>query len=1122
MPPQKTTDKKRQSRRADPVGVGIPTKPRQRSRRPIEAQGSSNGDVNQADSQTSLDPIQQARFDISNEITSPDDSVVVGALLKLKNNLPLVHTIPALDNSSARRKKPKSTTIDPSNVPNGIHAHNSYQTILDQHTTQTSQPSDSESVDIEIDPSMRRNKEYYNSEVNSDINLDTSHSSHTFGHIENISTYVTNGALIPSSYNMGSNMSYTNSTNTWGSINTSAPHRLPSHNYNMNMMPYSDRKSEEIANKNPHSTFHYPPQTSLPITPSEISDAASLKSYKKVTRGTPKKVDAATQTYRISQWIFETDDYKKTDKSSELICKASALPVRQDSLDYSSESRSTAQKRKAKDSEFDLRSEHADFSSEHQSKRGNKRAKNDRDPLMTPEEWNAFLLSTGLSNWPWDREDILRVGTYLFDEIFSHSWAVEFVSPVPAQYAVYHNVIKKPMDLTTAEKKLWAGDYVSLLDLYADLCQILYNAWDFHRPFAEKSDIFTHAKKMSLFLEDFIRWDVNQYIDYSYLMSTPHPGSEQTAAMKAHLREVLKLPHEKLNELYIKWGFPDVHIHVESPIYILSTLSADENKSPSRGLLKHMLRPEVNASCGGFNPLNRIMKDTVARRIDVYGDSIRSIHAEDSIPSRRIDPTQSSRNFIRLYISGGRESLQRCRDESDAILLILSDIKFKYDIHEITCKALIAKPFGDIHQLPTIEFPELFDVRYWIKCIILDRIDMTLIMSSAFQHRCLKSAHKVTLYAKHMVQEHPERHDAFIDALRLTQHTDNLTESQGVMGSIKLEAAALNVPFENFQSMGGSLKVETEGFFKRVFHVHGDDSYVVQNFKEITEQTFGARIVETVCCLKTKGVENTGQIRSIYTGAEDELVGLSMKRYQYTLKDYAFNSRRHLTAEQKYKLVLDMVKGVRAIHNAGFAHRDLSEVNIMVTERTDQKLLDGSNTPELVIIDFGKAEFVRPEDVMRWKVKEISSETLNLLPLIQTGPDHGYLLYRSIATLPRTKNDQRILPTPIDPLAEDIYSLGVLIWRTFSGQAPWDGILDSDLKSLRGIVSDAAQIRFYIEKSIRGQTSRELLLRCITVKPQTRNTAETLFRWLSHLDVKEAILKEWTELCGRPRKERII
>jgi hypothetical protein len=30
---------------------------------------------------------------------------------------------------------------------------------------------------------------------------------------------------------------------------------------------------------------------------------------------------------------------------------------------------------------------------------------------------------------------------------------------------------------------------------------------------------------------------------------------------------------------------------------------------------------------------------------------------------------------------------------------------------------------------------------------------------------------------------------------------------------------------------------------------------------------------------KTKGVENTGQIRSIYTGADDELVGLSMKRF---------------------------------------------------------------------------------------------------------------------------------------------------------------------------------------------------------------------------------------------------
>jgi hypothetical protein len=117
-------------------------------------------------------------------------------------------------------------------------------------------------------------------------------------------------------------------------------------------------------------------------------------------------------------------------------------------------------------------------------------------------------------------------------------------------------------------------------------------------------------------------------------------------------------------------------------------------------------------------------------------------------------------------------------------------------------------------------------------------------------------------------------------------------------------------------------------------------------------------------CRKTKGVLNTGQIRSIYKDEhEDELVGLSMERYNYTLKEYAFNTRAPITGEQKYMLIHDMIKGIKALHDAGFAHRDLSEVNMMVNSTTEI-LSDGSPKPELVVIDFGKAEFINRDDVL--------------------------------------------------------------------------------------------------------------------------------------------------------------
>lgn len=102
---------------------------------------------------------------------------------------------------------------------------------------------------------------------------------------------------------------------------------------------------------------------------------------------------------------------------------------------------------------------------------------------------------------------------------------------------------------------------------------------------------------------------------------------------------------------------------------------------------------------------------------------------------------------------------------------------------------------------------------------------------------------------------------------------------------------------------------------------------------------------------------------------------------------------------------------MKAIHKVGLAHRDLSEVNIMVNEVEDEVLEDGTLRPELFLIDFGKAIFCEPEDVRSWwcevprlegdydgdvvpeTTKEME-EWCEALPWVKGKPDHGYKMYR--------------------------------------------------------------------------------------------------------------------------------
>ncbi|KAF9282535.1 hypothetical protein BGZ68_005895 [Mortierella alpina] len=355
-----------------------------------------------------------------------------------------------------------------------------------------------------------------------------------------------------------------------------------------------------------------------------------------------------------------------------------------------------------------------------------------------------------------------------------------------------------------------------------------------------------------------------------------------------------------------------------------------------------------------------------------------------------------------------------------------------------------------------------------------------------------------------------------------SESTRELTRRERqLLSDLKAAAREKRVPYIRWADIEPSLTVDSaHGLFKRIYHVEGDEGLVIQNFKEMDTESFEQRVTEVACLLKLRGLDGVGQIQSVIDDDKSQLVGLSMTKYEHTLKAFATNARRHPSPCQKLSLVRDMVAAVSAIHSAGLAHRDLSEVNIMVDEDPVQRLEDNTARPWVRIIDFGKSVFVEREEVKRWSMKEhVPEEELALLPLVIVPPDHGYKLYRSILTLPRSKSDHAPLP-PVDPRSEDVYSLGVLIWRTFSGKSPWNGAIEDDLKRLRYLVSSDEQIQFQLEREVTGKMSRALLLKCLTAEADTRWTAQQLNAWLEQPEVLQELQKEFEALGGGRKKVR--
>jgi serine/threonine protein kinase len=248
---------------------------------------------------------------------------------------------------------------------------------------------------------------------------------------------------------------------------------------------------------------------------------------------------------------------------------------------------------------------------------------------------------------------------------------------------------------------------------------------------------------------------------------------------------------------------------------------------------------------------------------------------------------------------------------------------------------------------------------------------------------------------------------------------------------------------------------------------------------------------------------------------EGEPVGLVMDKYDVTLHN--FIKKERLESTTKYQLILQMWESLVTIHRRGIAHRDLSAHNFMIKETQDGI--------KLYLIDFGKAVFFRSKDAQHWwvdsnetdiykdELRPLDEEELSIwcksLPYTMSKPDHGHRLLRSIQTLPKNSDDHLTLPYLIDPVAEDVYSLGVMTWNLFSGKVPWSGVFVSDLKQMRSTFISQAEVDRLIRKEVLGPLSKYLLSSCIRVNPLERQTAEQILEWLQCPSNKQKIMTEW-------------
>jgi predicted ATPase/class 3 adenylate cyclase len=151
----------------------------------------------------------------------------------------------------------------------------------------------------------------------------------------------------------------------------------------------------------------------------------------------------------------------------------------------------------------------------------------------------------------------------------------------------------------------------------------------------------------------------------------------------------------------------------------------------------------------------------------------------------------------------------------------------------------------------------------------------------------------------------------------------------------------------------------------------------------------------------TKDLDVPGIRRALSKGKQDGLYVLELEYFDGKTLEKTLS--KTLSLEQKLKLGIQIAQVVGSIHQVGIIHKDLTFSNILVSH----------DLKEITVIDFGL------------------SSKIDLKTTHFTNPDH------IVGTLPFMAPEQTGRMNRIVDYRSDLYSLGILLYYTFTGTLPF-------------------------------------------------------------------------------------